>query len=479
MYLAYGGSATSGSATLAGINWYAGLPGFNSPFDPFAGVYLTGSSALTQPRGFTIAPATGVVWATDVALGLFAITPTGAANTWATTGPFVPVATESGYSGVAVSADGSTAFVTASKGIYGFAIGTSAWLSAAPLVPAPGTGANQVVFRGIALSPVSPSPSVTPSNSPTNTPSSSMTPSASLSYGISPSAAATTSPSPSNTPSASLSATDTPSPSATRTSTTTTTRSGSYTPTSTPTPSTSPFVVAQWDFASAGLGTTLGSGGGALTGVGGITATYSTTFFQIAPGSAQIGTGVAWPAQGTANGTAGVQFCASTIAFAPPFEVGYYLRYSTNAVTNLQLQWSAAGPGGPWTSVGAPFSYTGGSNAANGVWLYSGLTGITAPAAGGNAAFCLQIVLVFQPGTTTYVLQNGGAYTTTGGQLNFDASTLYGVPVTPTPTSSPALPPGAPRTSTWWRSTTRVWRGSPSSWSGRWSGARTAPTAST
>ena len=192
-----------------------------------------------------------------------------------------------------------------------------------------------------------------------------------------------------------------------------------------------PAIVTQWDVASPLLSASAGSGT-PVVGVGGLVIGYNTQYFQSSPGSIQISTTSQWPSQGTASGTAGVQMCASTVGFGTPLMFSFYARYSGNAMNYHMLQWSATGAAGPWTNVlGGPisFSNTGSSdNQANGAWWFTGNYTLATAGAGANPNFCLQLVAVFKPSTSTYTTWSNSAYNGLGGQVNYDLMTLFGVP---------------------------------------------------
>ena len=127
-----------------GMVQFAGFPtgsGVVSLLTPSTYTRLVANTLLAVPRGFLVVPGIGAprtnlaatVWAVDYTAGLFRYTLNGtAANTYNTVGPFT-IAGDTGYQGVALSVDNSTAYVTANKGVYAFAVASLTWLSTTPV----------------------------------------------------------------------------------------------------------------------------------------------------------------------------------------------------------------------------------------------------------------------------------------------------------------------------------------------------------
>ena len=136
LYVTYAGqssaapaSAASPGVTFQGINqfnltatWLA-TPRVN--IDPWnLAQYVPLTPTLTEPRGFVpsqpVAPFTipATIWATELSTGLYrySLNQTSGALL-VTSGPFVPTTPDSMFGGVALSADGSTAYLTAAAGV--------------------------------------------------------------------------------------------------------------------------------------------------------------------------------------------------------------------------------------------------------------------------------------------------------------------------------------------------------------------------
>ena len=259
IYVGYAGtsSVSSTGVVFAGLNYIPAMPGWSSTtlvdgWDNATHVQI--SAALTDPRGFVVSADRSTIWAAEATTGLYRLT-SDAASVWSAVGGFTPGGTEAGpFSGLSMSADGTTVYISGTRGVYAFSASSLSWLSNTPVVVAPAIGSGQSLYRGLALSPARPSPTTTRSNTGTAT----MTLSSSMSSSISSSASPSSSVSPPTTPSETASGsashttgasststkTETPSPSTTATgavtSTQTITSSSSVTasasPTGTPVP---------------------------------------------------------------------------------------------------------------------------------------------------------------------------------------------------------------------------------------------------
>lgn len=191
-------------------------------------------------------------------------------------------------------------------------------------------------------------------------------------------------------------------------------------------------VVTQWNFNSAvpdnntGTGTTMPSlGAGTASLVGGTTATFAS-------GTANGGSSdpapvdnsgwniTSFPAQGTGNNTAGVQFAVSTLGFSDVL-VSWDQRHSNTASAFVQFQYST--DGSSFTNFGAPFQATGGDTWFNGRSIdLTGVAGVD-----NNANFAFRIVSSFGP-TGAYVPSTATSSYGTGSTWRFDMVTVSAVP---------------------------------------------------
>jgi hypothetical protein len=247
----------SGNETFTASPYYnaQGIMGFPSPpgqggttMNGWSGQWsplLAASTRFVDPRGMAlVGDPISTVWIADYSVGLYRFS-LGAGGVWSSIGPFT-ITNETAYTGVSLSADGSTVYVGGNRGIYGFSNATMGWLNGgALLVTSPSSGAGlSAIYRGLALSPAqpSPTPSLTPSSSQSATasltPSNSATSTSSLSSGGTASQTATQSGTPSHTPTQTPTASQTATSSATPSHTAT--PSSSDTPSGTPSPSVTP-----------------------------------------------------------------------------------------------------------------------------------------------------------------------------------------------------------------------------------------------
>jgi endonuclease/exonuclease/phosphatase family metal-dependent hydrolase len=170
----------------------------------------------------------------------------------------------------------------------------------------------------------------------------------------------------------------------------------------------------RWTFEGDSLLPVVGSG--TASAIGGVTPTFST-----GTGSGRGWNTAAYPAQGTASGTAGVQFMVSTVG-RESISLSFDHRASSTASRWAQVDYTLDGGAtwvtGHWTNAGglSPDS----TFATYGV-DFSGVTG-----ANNNANFGVRIVSIFQPTTSAYQAAGGASTYGTGGSWRFDNVTFGG-----------------------------------------------------
>ena len=310
---------------------------------------------------------------------------------------------------------------------------------------------DSLIVSGRAVPPSSSSPTRSKTPSASVTPSGTPSPSSTGSVPASPSGTGSASGTPSQTPSLTASPSGTPSasptasssgssgatPSDTATTTASTSASASVAPSASGTsaPTVVPVVtLAAWSFEGSSLAVdsaSVGASSATAAVLGGLAASYLAG----SPGLALSLTG--FPAQGAGSGTAGAQFCVSTMLFAPT-QLRVAVRRSSSASRHLALQARAA-PGGGWVEV-APLTATRDSAfepfalPLNATEQWANLPSL-----------CLRLVAVFAPATSAYAAV--GATTAYGpsGTLRLDnvavlaqATTLPSVSATPSVTGSPS-----------------------------------------
>ena len=202
--------------------------------------------------------------------------------------------------------------------------------------------------------------------------------------------------------------------------------------------------IAQWNFNSlvadtnTGTGSILASfGSGTVTLIGGITATFAagvTSDSANAGGDNSAWNTTTYPAQGTSNKTAGVQFNVSTLG-KENIVLTWAHRASSTASKIVRVQYSVDGT----NFVDCPSSQ---SISADSVFeskaeRFSGIPGVD-----NNPNFAVRIVTEFQ-GTSTGSTNDNyisvGTYGRTG-TIRFDMVTIGGMEMTGTPTLSLANP---------------------------------------
>lgn len=203
-------------------------------------------------------------------------------------------------------------------------------------------------------------------------------------------------------------------------------------------------TITQWNFNSAppdgntatGL-TTPSTGSGTVTTIGGTTSTFAS-------GSASGGSSdpaasdnsawnvSTWPAQGSGNKTAGIQFAVSTSGYQD-IQVTFDLRYSNTSPADVQLQYTAditaATP--VWTDFQSSAATSGDT------WFGRSfdLSAITALNNNPNAGF--RAVAAFAGVSTAYAASNSSSSFSTSGTWRFDMLTVKGNTAGPTDVTPP------------------------------------------
>lgn len=173
-------------------------------------------------------------------------------------------------------------------------------------------------------------------------------------------------------------------------------------------------TITQWNFDASSTAPSTGTG--TLTLIGGVTPNTTNAWVNGNPGTGKAYSTQTYPAQGTASGTAGVQFSASTAGYSN-ISVSTDLYGSNTQSKFAQLQYTT--DGSTWVNATATPSTVAGS--------YSTVTA-TIPAAGNNNAnFAIRVVIVFDPANnSTYTPVGGSSSYATGGALRFDNVTITG-----------------------------------------------------
>ncbi|MDY0344043.1 MAG: T9SS type A sorting domain-containing protein [Lentimicrobium sp.] len=188
-------------------------------------------------------------------------------------------------------------------------------------------------------------------------------------------------------------------------------------------------VFAQWTFDNSDSIPAVGNGAAYL--IGGVSSSYAT---------GTIG-GKAWntanyPAQGTASGTAGVQFNVSTEGYAA-FGLAWDQRASNTAANRTRLQYTINGT--DWINFEASetnaLNINGATSSgfddgryitdAGAVWFKRSANFASIPGVGNNATFAFRLVAEFVDGANYGAASPTGSYGT-GGTHRFDNVTLAG-----------------------------------------------------
>jgi len=192
-------------------------------------------------------------------------------------------------------------------------------------------------------------------------------------------------------------------------------------------------IITQWNFNSVppdgipGTGTLTPSiGAGTASLVGGTT----SPGFSSGNGSSDPATSddsgwqtTTYPAQGTANKTAGVQFSVDTTGFLD-IKVTWDHRHSNTSSKYAQFQYSTDGVN--FTAFGSLFEATAGGD----TW-YNGRTVDLSSIAGveNNSSFAFRIVSTFAPSTSAYAPSTAGSTYAGTGTWRFDMVTIDATPV--------------------------------------------------
>lgn len=205
-------------------------------------------------------------------------------------------------------------------------------------------------------------------------------------------------------------------------------------------------VVTQWNFnsatndSSAGTGTTapfIGAGTASL--VGGVTspgfsAGGTTGVSPASSSDSNLTDNSGWqtttyPAQGTANKSAGVQFAVDTTSYQD-IVITFDVRHSNTAANTLRLQYST--DGGLNFTDADQFTFTPAPTGTGDSWFNRTADLSAISAVENNAAFVFRIVTEFAPGTGGYLASRSTSSYGTASTLRWDMVTINGTLV-PTP----------------------------------------------
>jgi len=174
-------------------------------------------------------------------------------------------------------------------------------------------------------------------------------------------------------------------------------------------------VVVQWNFNSSNTTASLGSGSASL--IGGTTATFATGF----SGSNDFAWNTTnYPAQGTSNRTAGVQFGASTADYSD-ISLTWNIRHSNTAANTIAVL--ATNDGSTWNEV-ALFTFTPAASGTGDTWYSRSVT--LGSEYSNSANFAFRVVTAFAPNTSTYLASRSTSTYGTSSTLRFDNVTVNG-----------------------------------------------------
>lgn len=174
-------------------------------------------------------------------------------------------------------------------------------------------------------------------------------------------------------------------------------------------------IIAQWNFNTS---TAPSSGSGSFSTQGGTTADLRAN-----TGSSEAGGQVlrtrSYPAQGTANGTAGARFDSSTLGYNN-ISVTFDSMFSASAAKHQQFQYTTDG-GATWIDFGGVYSATFGVWDNGRTYDLSSVAGVAF-----NSQFGARLVSVFGDGSNYLAAGNGlaGSYNNNGG---FNTAIFYDV----------------------------------------------------
>jgi hypothetical protein len=188
--------------------------------------------------------------------------------------------------------------------------------------------------------------------------------------------------------------------------------------------------LSLWNFNDEDLTVDAGVLGGSLSLLGGVSSSWAMGSPQD-PASPNRGLNTAsYPAQGTNNRTAGVQFNTPTTGYTQ-IVVRLDLRWSNTASKYARFQYTVDGV--TWQD-GIQLVAPGGDR-----WYSGGYGGLVVVDFTGNASvsnnphFAFRIVSEFEPGTGQYAAANPGSSYSSAGTYRFDVVEVQGAPV-PEPT---------------------------------------------
>ncbi|MCC7475463.1 MAG: hypothetical protein IT425_08715 [Pirellulales bacterium] len=205
-------------------------------------------------------------------------------------------------------------------------------------------------------------------------------------------------------------------------------------------------TIAQWDFnsnpsdsnTSTGI-TTPTIGSGIIGTVGGTTVTFASGDASGGSTDPNVGDDSAfnvttWPAQGTGNKTAGIQFATSTAGYENIL-VTFDERHSNTSANTTRLQYTLdATAGSPVWVDGPQFTFVPQASGTGDTWFNNRSADLSSVAGldnNANAAF--RVVTEFDPalGGTAYLASRSTSTYGTTGTLRYDMITVSGSIVVP------------------------------------------------
>ncbi|HEX8877882.1 MAG TPA: hypothetical protein VF777_14125 [Phycisphaerales bacterium] len=178
-------------------------------------------------------------------------------------------------------------------------------------------------------------------------------------------------------------------------------------------------VITQWDFESSNLTPLIGAGTASL--VGGTTATFAGGF----GGSVAGWNTTNYPASGSGNKSAGVQFAVST-ALYQNIKVSYNHRHSNTSANTNVLQYTINGT--TWIDA-ATFTFTPAASGTGDTWYsrsfdFTGFAGVD-----NNALFAIRVVSGFDSSTGNYRASRSTSSYAGTGTYRFDNVTIEGTAI--------------------------------------------------
>ncbi len=197
-------------------------------------------------------------------------------------------------------------------------------------------------------------------------------------------------------------------------------------------------TITRWNFNGSSAGDAYrnpSTGSGTLTLLGGITASQVSGSGSSDGGSCLNTTN--YPAQGTASGTAGVQFAVDTTGYTA-IRVTFDERHSSTASRFTQFLVSADG-GFSFSPASVVTTTLSGSFINARTFDLSSFTTIN-----NTPQFVFKLVSIFDPAglpPSVYAATMSGSTYATGGTIRYDAVTIAGMPIAPIPPSGTAAAP--------------------------------------